>query len=73
MIVGTVRGALALATALTAYLNDKKLIEAGKSEAIAEALHVASKEMAKVAANRARFRRDPKYADKLRKSFRINE
>ena len=72
-IIGAVRAALSLAAVLTEHLRNKKLIEAGKAEAIAEALHVASKEMAKVAANRARYKRDPEYADRLRDSFKIKQ
>ena len=72
-IIGAVRAALGLAAVLTEHLRNKKLIEAGKAEAIAEALHVASKEMAKVAANRARYKRDPEYADRLRDSFKIKQ
>lgn len=68
--LGVVRGTLALANAVTKYLADKRLIEAGKAEAIADALQGAQKELRKVAANRTKFKSDPKYRDRLRKSFK---
>ena len=75
MIGGAIQvlgGLLKLAGLLTEYLRNKRLIEAGKAEAIADALTVANKEMDKVLANRARFKRDPDYAQRVRDSFKLN-
>lgn len=71
-IVQVLGGLLKVAGLLTEYLKNRQLIEAGKAEAIADALTVANKEMDKVRANRARFRRDPDYAERVRNSFKLN-
>ena len=69
-IIGAVGGLLKLAGLLTEYLKNRQLIEAGKARAIADALTLASNQLAKVRANRARFKSDPEYASKLRQSFK---
>lgn len=71
-IVQVLGGLLKVAGLLTEYLKNRQLIEAGKAEAIADALTVANKEMGKVLANRARFKRDSDYRQRLRDSFKLN-
>lgn len=69
-IISALSGLFKLAGLLTEYLRNNRLIEAGKAEAIADALQGAQKQLRKVAANRTKFKSDPDYRDKLRASFK---
>ena len=69
-IISALSGLFKLAGLLTEYLRNNRLIEAGKAEAIADALQGAQKQLRKVAANRTKFKSDPEYRSRLRQSFK---
>ena len=73
LILGLLRGGLALAGHLAERAKNKQLITAGEHAALAKALSASTEEIKKVVESRTRFKRDPKYRDRVRKSFELDE
>ena len=73
LVLGIVRGGLALATSWVEKRKQDGLLKAGEYTAIAKALTKAKEGLDEVNEAWARFNRDPDFRKRVRKSFRLNK